>query len=75
MKIERKRVNALAFTLFFTYTGTVVTIYSSSVYEGEYTIMIEVAICEDSRMDRELLYKIISLLMSDRGLEFRIDTY
>lgn len=37
--------------------------------------MIEVAICEDSRMDRELLYKIISVLMSDRGLEFRIDTY
>lgn len=37
--------------------------------------MIEVAICEDSRMDRELLYKIISLLMTDRGLEFRIDTY
>lgn len=37
--------------------------------------MIEVAICEDSKMDRELLYRIISRLMSDRDLEFRIDTY
>lgn len=37
--------------------------------------MIEVAICEDSKMDRELLYKIISFLMSDRGLQFRVDTY
>lgn len=37
--------------------------------------MIEVAICEDSKMDRELLHKIITFLMSDRGLEFRVDTY
>lgn len=37
--------------------------------------MIEVAICEDSKMDREILYGIISLLMSDRGLDFCVDTY
>lgn len=37
--------------------------------------MIEVAICEDSKMDREMLYRIISLLMSDRGLDYSVDTY
>lgn len=37
--------------------------------------MIEVAICEDSKMDRELLHKIISSLMAEKGLKFRVDTY
>lgn len=37
--------------------------------------MIQVAICEDSKIDRELLCEIIQCLMKDRGLEFHIDVF
>lgn len=37
--------------------------------------MIKVAIYEDSRLDREMLRKIVIFLMEDRGLEFQVDTF
>ena len=37
--------------------------------------MIKVAICEDSRMDRELLQKIITYLMQERGLAFQLGVF
>lgn len=37
--------------------------------------MIRVAICEDSRMDRELLQKIITYLMQERGLAFQLGVF
>lgn len=37
--------------------------------------MIKVAICEDSRLDREMLHEIVNFLMTDRGLNFQVDTY
>lgn len=37
--------------------------------------MIKVAICEDSRTDRDILQKIIEYLMKERGLAFQIDLY
>jgi len=37
--------------------------------------MIKVAMCEDSRTDRELLKRIIEYLMKERGLSFQIDVY
>ena len=37
--------------------------------------MIKVAICEDSRMDRELLRKIVTYLMQERGLVFQLGIF
>lgn len=37
--------------------------------------MIKVAMCEDSKTDRELLQRIIEYLMKERGLTFQIETY
>lgn len=37
--------------------------------------MIKVAICEDIEIDRNLLKKIVGVLMGERGLEFQIDIY
>lgn len=37
--------------------------------------MIKVAMCEDSKTDREILQKIIEYLMKERGLTFQIDVY
>ena len=37
--------------------------------------MIKVAICEDSRMDRELLRKIVTYLMQERGLTFQLGVF
>ena len=37
--------------------------------------MIKVAICEDSRMDRELLRKIVTYLMQERGIDFQLGAY
>lgn len=37
--------------------------------------MVKVAICEDSMLDREMLHKIVVFLMTDRGLDFKVDMY
>lgn len=37
--------------------------------------MIKVAMCEDSKTDRDILQKIIEYLMKERGLAFQIDLY
>ena len=37
--------------------------------------MIKVAICEDSKMDREVLQRIVEYLMQERGLGFQIEIY
>lgn len=37
--------------------------------------MIKVAMCEDSRTDRDILQKVIEYLMKERGLAFQIDMY
>lgn len=37
--------------------------------------MIKVAMCEDSRTDRDILQKIIEYLMKERGLAFQIEMY
>ena len=37
--------------------------------------MIKAAICEDSELDRDILKEIISFLLTDRGLEYNINSY
>ena len=37
--------------------------------------MIKAAICEDSRLDCKMLKEIVCFLMTDRGLDFQVDTY
>lgn len=37
--------------------------------------MIKVAICEDIEIDRNLLKKIVAVLMGERGVEFQVDIY
>ena len=37
--------------------------------------MIKVAICEDSKLDLQMLQKIVEFLMKDRGLDFQIETF
>ena len=37
--------------------------------------MIEVAVCEDSEIDRGMLEEIIGFLMTDRGLEYNMTPF